>query len=450
MIVKELRNDKIIKDWLSGIKAADNTAESYLTAMQAFTEYTKKKPLQLIEEAEYEIKSGLLMRERNITIHLREFRELLENKGRAPLTIKNRVNAVCSFYKSYNIQLPVLPRSMQKAKPQPKRRDTPTKEDIQQVLTHADLLERAIILTGVSSGLSVNEIANLKVRDFTDGYDPQTGITTLHLVRQKVNYEFTTFLSPEASKAVQAYLDYRGREPKSNRTAQFNQLKKQRVILDKDGKPAKHGYLFVARIVSKEYLRIKKELEKEEIRKLDRLSILAMYRRLNEEAQKSAEHGEWNLIRSHAMRKFFNSALLNAGASMFFVDYLCGHTLDATHDAYYRANPESLKEEYKKYVPYITVEKALDPEQHPDFIRLKKESETYARAAANAAVERNTIIQLQADMERMKEELAASRSIKEGYMQFADINEIIEMKNTLKQELEEFSKLKETTLKNGK
>jgi hypothetical protein len=36
MKVKELRHDKIIKEWLSRIKAAVNTKESYLTAMQAF------------------------------------------------------------------------------------------------------------------------------------------------------------------------------------------------------------------------------------------------------------------------------------------------------------------------------------------------------------------------------------------------------------------------------
>jgi integrase len=73
---------------------------------------------------------------------------------------------------------------------------------------------------------------------------------------------------------------------------------------------------------------------------------MALYRRLSEEAQASAPHGEYNLIRSHNMRRFLNSTLLAEKASIFFVDFLLGHQLDATHEAYYRADPKSLREEY--------------------------------------------------------------------------------------------------------
>ena len=66
-----------------------------------------------------------------------------------------------------------------------------------------------MVLTGVSSGLAVNEISNLTMKGFMDGYDKETEITTLHLIRDKVGYEFYTFLTPEASRAVWAYLEYR-------------------------------------------------------------------------------------------------------------------------------------------------------------------------------------------------------------------------------------------------
>ena len=73
MKVSELIGDKIVKDWLSGIRATENTRGSYLQAMQQFTEHVNKTPLVILEEAEGEIKAGLLMRERNITTYLREF-----------------------------------------------------------------------------------------------------------------------------------------------------------------------------------------------------------------------------------------------------------------------------------------------------------------------------------------------------------------------------------------
>ncbi len=46
-------------------------------------------------------------------------------------------------------------------------------------------------------------------------------------------------------------------------------------------------------------------------------------------------------------------------------------------------------------------------------------------------------------MERMKEVQDIKRSVKNDYMQFADLDEIREMKSALKQELEELFKLKE-------
>jgi hypothetical protein len=48
MKVKELKDDKTIKDWLSSIKASENTKQTYLEGMQTFTEWVKKTPEQLL------------------------------------------------------------------------------------------------------------------------------------------------------------------------------------------------------------------------------------------------------------------------------------------------------------------------------------------------------------------------------------------------------------------
>ncbi len=335
------------------------------------------------------------MRERKITSYLRDFRESLEKKELAPLTIKNRMTSICSFYKSYNIQLPVIPKSTTKAKPQLKRKKIPTKEDIREVLKFCDPLERAIVLVGVSSGLAVTDISNLRISDFTEGYDKETGITTLHLIRQKMNYEFYTFLSPEASRAIQDYLEYRDRPGKNEDTGRINQLKKQRVV-------SKDGYLFITRTVPDKYLKITKEKEIEALRKLDEKSIMALYRRLSEEAQASAPHGEYNLIRSHNMQRFLNSTLLAGKASMFFVDFLLGHQLDATHEAYYRADPKSLREEYIKYVPYLTIQKEADISESPEYQRIKQENQILQTETARHVVERSELQELRAEIEKMK------------------------------------------------
>jgi len=66
MKVNELKDETLILDWFDTINASDNTKRNYLTAMQFFTEWTDKTPEELINEAEGEIKSGILPRQRNI------------------------------------------------------------------------------------------------------------------------------------------------------------------------------------------------------------------------------------------------------------------------------------------------------------------------------------------------------------------------------------------------
>jgi integrase len=345
----ELRNDKFIKRWLSGKRATQETAKSYVQSMQMFTEFVSKTPEELILEAEAEIKAGLLMRERNIDLYLIDFREAQENQNLAATTVMTRLAAVMSFYKYYNIQLPILPRSIRKAKPELKRKAIPKKDDIREILKFADIRDRAMLLIGVSSGLSIVDIANLKIGDFKHGYDPVTKITTLHIVRTKTNYEFYTFLSPEASKAVNDYLDWRNRQEDGKKVTTDN------------------GYLFITYEIPPEYRTTKKE----EYRKLNKKALIERYRDLNGASGQKAEFGEYNLIRSHNMRRFLNSTLLANSASIFFVDFILGHELDATRSAYFRADPDSLKEEYKKYIPFITIEKSLDISESEDFKRMK-------------------------------------------------------------------------------
>ncbi len=61
-------------------------------------------------------------------------------------------------------------------------------------------------------------------------------------------------------------------------------------------------------------------------------------------------------------------------------------------------------------------------------------------------MERSELQELKAEIEKMK----ATESIKADYMQYADLEKIWEMKNELKRELDEISKLKEAMLKNEK
>jgi hypothetical protein len=72
-----------------------------------------------------------------------------------------------------------------RVKPLEKNLRIPEKEELQEALKVADPLEKAVVLTGVSSGRAANKICDLTIGDFKRGYDPVSGITTLILRRER-------------------------------------------------------------------------------------------------------------------------------------------------------------------------------------------------------------------------------------------------------------------------
>jgi integrase len=274
MKVAYLKQDPIIIEWLQTINAKLNTEKAYLQGMQDFTDHTGKDPETLLEEAEEDIRAGKLMRQRRIKRDLIGFRKYLQDLGKAPFTVKGRIVGVKSFFETFDIEIPKLPRTG-KAKTLEKNKKIPQKEDLQEVLKVADPLEKAILLTGVSSGLAANEICELKVGEFKGGYDPETMITTLPLRRKKVGFDFITFLSPEASQAVWDYLDYRCRTVDTNQARIKSRLEKQKVSSDNDS-------LFICRQIPDKYL----ETHNDNLRKLDTKALVKVYRRLAEKAGK--------------------------------------------------------------------------------------------------------------------------------------------------------------------
>ena len=146
------------------------------------------------------------------------------------------------------------------------------------------------------------QIINLKVKDFKTGYDKKTEITTLILRREKTKVDFVTFLSPEASRVVWGYQDYRERTIKTGETRRLHRLEKQKVLSNND-------YLFINRYIPDALPESKKESE----RKLKHDSFMKMYKGISEKARMNTVKGNWNIIRSHNIRKYFNSALLRNG-----------------------------------------------------------------------------------------------------------------------------------------
>lgn len=218
----------------------------------------------------------------------------------------------------------------------------------------------------------------------------------MELRRVKVDVDFMTFLSPEATRSICKYVQWREQKPNFRGMVRDRVHEKRKIHGDND-------YLFIKNGVPNQYL----QNHDEDIRKLDLMGLTDVYRSLATRAGKATPSGKWQIIRSHNMRKMFNSALYNAGADSFFVEFLMGHTIDETRAAYFRADKEKMKERYLRYVPYLTVQKDLDVSESPQFQKMIQENEALKAENVQNVVERSELQKVKAELESMKAHQAA-------------------------------------------
>lgn len=394
MKVIELEKDDTILTWLEIINCAETTKASYLQSVSELTVMLDKTPAELIRAAKEE-KKYLDMDERSINAIFVKFRSRLQSRNLAPITIRNRMNGIKSFYSAFKIETPVLKQRGKKGKARTlkENRRKPELEDLQKALKVCDLTEAAILLTGLSSGLSCIDITKLKYSDYINGYDPKSGLCLLELERVKTGVEFKTILSKEATDAINLYLEWRNRSPNTKNTRRVNQIAKQNVTPD--------SYLFIKRDVPEKYL----ETRDEELRQLTRNSILKMYRSINERAGLSTEPGHWNVLRSHALRRVFNTRLSEAGCNVNVIERFMGHDLGGSMDGYLEMSDDSLKSIYEKYQPFLKVQSDLNVTESPDFKEAINERDQYRAMAQKLLTDNLALINDRA--ERQKELIRA-------------------------------------------
>lgn len=375
----DLLADEEVKKWYKKLKKA-STKNAYIQGLKQYSDYHCMTPTELMNEAIEEEDAGKSMRRRSIVDRLSNFIYHLENEtALSENTIASRVVGVRSFYEKRLVQLPPLELKKSGEICKDGNEIIPTKEDIRDVLKYADPLEKAVILVGVSSGMSATEISNLKIKDFHEGYDPVTEIASFELVRQKTALRFITFISPEASRAIFDYL-------KSRNIAKKEKLPKRRIVfLAKQLVTSDDGYLFVSRCITKKY----SETQDEELRKLTPRAIFKLYEELSAKAQKDTPQGCYNFVRSHTMRKYFNTTLMNCGdVDPFNVELWMGHKSMPNMRSYFQHFKDQQFEFYKKCVKHLAITKEIDitevdayKKQQAIIAELKKENSQYAMQA---------------------------------------------------------------------
>lgn len=395
---EDIMEDEKFKDWIDD--APKNTVRQYLSHMLRYIDFRFKDeadrnlknkvyvevpvmtPTMLYEEAEEDRLSGVNPSDYIFTRRLKDFRAyLISSDGRRtglPLsqnTIKAAYEGICAFYSHHNFMVDKKTRQIKSE--DFKDRETQiqtnadykiTPDDMTQVLDNTELRDKAIVLVQASSGLSNSDVIQLTVRDFINGKH-ESGVTVFQLTRKKTGVLIITLITPEATKAVEEYLEYRNRDPHSkNPHVQAGYLKRK-VNSDSD-------YLFCKKQISDEYLTTKnKGKDKEKIRQVSAQNIVRMYEELSPEG--SVDKYDWRAIRGHVLRKNFNNIVLKKGkVHPDTAECFMGHKLSGVRDHYDLSDKfiEDLIREYLECVPHLEFKSTtvLERERVENDERVKK------------------------------------------------------------------------------
>lgn len=292
-----IKDDQTIITYCKKRRFAKGTCRNVYYAFSIYCNAVNMNPTELYKQAVMEQTQPIQLQQTNH--HLIALQDAVAHL--ATQTQAQIISSVVTFYKTNNIILPYV--EPVKSKRLKENFYIPNREDVKRAILHTTPRNQAIILTQATSGMGMSEVLSLTVEQFEEGVD-KNDVVTWHITRAKTDYDYTTFSSPEATRAIRLHLETHSGES---------------------------------------------------LWGINQTGLLAMYKRLDERAGFETAKGNYGKIRSHNMRKYFNDVMRDAGAPVDFVDYLSGRKESETHATYHLQKPHLLKELYIKYLPALGI-----------------------------------------------------------------------------------------------
>lgn len=344
MLKFSAEDEEVIERWFLTNNLSEGTQENYRIALREFSELIGKNPKELYEEADAEEESRIRAINSKAYRYMLKYKKHIVENVRAPGTRKGKLSAMKSFYKALGITLPEIKMDSGDIGLEENEGKALCKEDVQKLANAASPRERALIYLMALSGMGQQEARDLTVQKYLDAagsairkeldnvdelfkFESEVlqEILTLHITRKKVRYKYITFIPPEASREIINYLKERrhGRNEKI-RIKNSNEP----IFANKYGGP------------------------------LSSDSIVTNFRLIGKKAGFKRDKDVYSFWRSHAMRKYFISTIINKRGEKIIADFMAGHKISNQDRAYWQANPEDLKNHYMKALPYLSIDEA--------------------------------------------------------------------------------------------
>ena len=326
--------NKLFQKFCRERNVKESTKQGYESALKSYTQYHQESLNTLLDEAISEENQNIPLKNRKIKKRLLSYRSYLLKSKSSPNTVRTYFTKVKTFYRHFEVEIPVIPDAQYNKLYETSYLDLPTKNHIQQALDIVGVDLRAIILFMSSSGTAKAETLSLTVDQFITGCQEyhdggsleiilntlehkRNMVPTLYLKRIKTDKYYYTFCSPEASHEIVRYLKTRP------------DLKMTDKLFD-----------FTAS------------------------TLLARFQEINDSMGWGFK-GKYRFFRSHTLRKFHAS---NIGLSAEYIDELQGRSKNYVHSTYIKPNPEALKRIYKSAMKNVMIKEVETPEvQHQEF-----------------------------------------------------------------------------------
>ena len=303
-----------LEDWLYARCESNKTRESYMFYWRNFVDFCSQRGLNaynIVDDYRTVKYQDVYKREKFLEKWqdtIRAFYTWLKRKGFAPLTIKNHLAVLRSFFGYWDIPLKVLlPKHSYVVY---HNRDL-TKDEVRQILNFASPRDRVIWLVMAESGMRGNTLVNLKYWQIKEDFEaeriPMKILLPSESLKDHVGDRWT-FIGEDGYRELRNYLERR--LPLKDDDYVFASEKKGRV----------KGKQFTGASLSVKFNRLVQKLG------LD----------------KSLGKRKPKKIRLHGLRKFFRN---NMKADSSYVKFWMGHSLGT--DAHYISR--DVEEHRKRY-----------------------------------------------------------------------------------------------------
>ena len=301
------------------------SVDSYRAFVRLFIEYLGLRDADDLAE---KLRSGKI----NVVQALNGWLDKLDKEDKAPGSQKNYYFGVKKFVEVVTPELEVnwklvdLPR--QRVVEEDRR---PTKDGLKTILEHGNLTDRMAFTFMSSSGVREGTFVGLHIRDIDFDAYKDVAVVKISSEISKGRMRYVTFLTPEAKRILQEYLEVRRR--KGEKIADDLPLIGRNVRTKDD------------------------ELE---FKSITTRALRKRWQTLLERAGKAERARTWHKLHLHTLRKFFRTNLEQAGVSTSFRERLMGHKGEYLDDAYFKPRVEELLNEYRKAIPNLTIMEQID------------------------------------------------------------------------------------------